>query len=159
MAESFGVGATDFRQGLAGARTPAYLDRRAAEAAWRRLGLKGARSSYYRALTPRVAVARRAPPRRLSSGERELVLTTMHEPRFADLAPAEVYATLLDEGMAASCPGVSLDDKSFYEDGCLRWTATHWYDGTKKGCDDPASLRIDEETYAADVARIRALKP
>ena len=26
------------------------------------------------------------------------VLAILHEPRFADLAPAEVYATLLDEG-------------------------------------------------------------
>jgi len=26
------------------------------------------------------------------------VLTMLHEPRFVDLAPAEIYATLLDEG-------------------------------------------------------------
>ena len=26
------------------------------------------------------------------------MLTRLHEPRFVDLAPAEVYATLLDEG-------------------------------------------------------------
>jgi putative transposase len=30
--------------------------------------------------------------------ERVAVLHTLHEPQFVDLAPAEVYATLLDEG-------------------------------------------------------------
>ncbi|MBR9973905.1 hypothetical protein [Magnetospirillum sulfuroxidans] len=53
---------------------------------------------------------RRAPPppeappprkphhRALSAAERQAVLDVLHEPRFVDLAPAEVYATLLDEG-------------------------------------------------------------
>src|SRR6185437_12437699 len=57
-----------------------------------------ARASYYRSLTPWVAAPRRSPPRTLSSGEREQVLEVLHEPRFVDLAPAEVYATMLDEG-------------------------------------------------------------
>jgi len=34
----------------------------------------------------------------LSAPERQQVLEILHEPRFVDLAPAEVYATLLDEG-------------------------------------------------------------
>ena len=38
------------------------------------------------------------PPRSLSAEERQKVLDLLREPRFADLAPAEIYATLLDEG-------------------------------------------------------------
>lgn len=56
-----------------------------------------ARASYYRRLKPRVLVARKAPARKLSPPERAAVLAVLHEPRFADQAPAEVYATLLDE--------------------------------------------------------------
>jgi putative transposase len=37
-------------------------------------------------------------PRALSAEERSLVMTTLNEARFCNLAPAEVYATLLDEG-------------------------------------------------------------
>jgi len=57
-----------------------------------------ARASYYRSLTARVVSPRPSPPRTLSGGERGQVLEALHEPRFVDLAPAEVYATLLDEG-------------------------------------------------------------
>ena len=57
-----------------------------------------ARASYYRSLKPKQASPRKASPRRLSDAEREVVLAALHEPRFAELAPAEVYATLLDEG-------------------------------------------------------------
>src|SRR4051794_5958836 len=39
------------------------------------------------------------PPRALTAEERLTVLDRLREPRFADLAPAEVYATLLDEGI------------------------------------------------------------
>jgi len=42
---------------------------------------------------------RPSPPRALSAAERQTVLDLLREPRFADLAPAEVYATLLDEGV------------------------------------------------------------
>ncbi len=56
------------------------------------------RASYYRSLVPWVAPERPSPPRTLSVGEREQVLDALHEPRFVDLAPAEVYATMLDEG-------------------------------------------------------------
>ncbi len=44
------------------------------------------------------APSRPAPPRALSQEERESVLDTLHCERFIDLAPHEVYATLLDEG-------------------------------------------------------------
>ena len=45
------------------------------------------------------AAARRGRSHRaLGADERRAVLDVLHEPRFADLAPAEVYATLLDEG-------------------------------------------------------------
>jgi putative transposase len=56
------------------------------------------RASYYRSLVPWVAARRPSPPRTLSADEREQVLEVLHEPRFVDLAPAEVYATMLDEG-------------------------------------------------------------
>jgi len=57
------------------------------------------RASYYRRRQPPPAASpRRSPPRALSPGERDTVLAVLHEPRFADLAPAEVYATLLDAG-------------------------------------------------------------
>jgi putative transposase len=39
-----------------------------------------------------------AQPRALSEGERAAVLEVLHSERFADAAPATVYATLLDEG-------------------------------------------------------------
>ena len=61
------------------------------------LGL--ARASFYRQQRPRLERRPRpAPPRALTTGDRQAVLDTLHEPRFVDLAPAEVYATLLDEG-------------------------------------------------------------
>ena len=44
------------------------------------------------------SVPRRATPRALTVVERQQVLDVLHAPRFADLAPAEIYATLLDEG-------------------------------------------------------------
>lgn len=50
------------------------------------------------ASTPPAAPTRKRSPRALSDEERNLVLTTLNEERFCNLAPAEVYATLLDEG-------------------------------------------------------------
>jgi hypothetical protein len=47
---------------------------------------------------PRPAKPRPAPPRALSEAEPEAVLELMHSARFVDCAPAQVYATLLDEG-------------------------------------------------------------
>jgi putative transposase len=46
-----------------------------------------------------VARRRPRPPRALDPQERQAVLDLLREPRFVDLAPAEVYATLLDEGV------------------------------------------------------------
>ena len=40
----------------------------------------------------------RPQPRQLSDDERDELWAVMHEERFVDLAPAEIYATLLDEG-------------------------------------------------------------
>jgi len=57
-----------------------------------------ARATYYRRQAPRHPHVRNPPPRALSPEEKKDVLAVLHEPRFADLAPAEVYATLLDEG-------------------------------------------------------------
>ena len=54
-------------------------------------------ASYYRSRRPRNTHDRRKPPRKLGEEERERVLSVLHEERFADLAPAEVHATLLDE--------------------------------------------------------------
>ncbi len=56
-------------------------------------------ASYYRRLqpTPRPA-ARPRPPRSLVACEQDAVLEVLHTPRFVDLAPAQVYAQLLDEG-------------------------------------------------------------
>jgi putative transposase len=39
------------------------------------------------------------PERSLSDGEKEQILVVLHSERFADIAPQEVYATLLDEGI------------------------------------------------------------
>lgn len=42
---------------------------------------------------------RPTPPRALTPSEHQTVLDVLREPRFADLAPAEIYASLLDEGI------------------------------------------------------------
>jgi len=60
------------------------------------LGL--ARATYYRGQAlDRPARSRRV-PRALASAERQAVLDVLHEERFVDRAPAEVYGALLDEG-------------------------------------------------------------
>ena len=56
------------------------------------------KATYYRHLKPRPPRAKRSSHRALTAEERHAVLEVLHEPRFADLAPAEVYASLLDEG-------------------------------------------------------------
>jgi putative transposase len=61
------------------------------------MALALARSTFYRRRAPKPQGCRRRSPRALSPSEREQVLTALHEPRFVDQAPAEVYATLLDE--------------------------------------------------------------
>jgi putative transposase len=59
------------------------------------------RATYYRrrhgeALGPKPK--RKAPPRALRQDERQVVLDKLHEPRFVDASPTEVFAELLDEG-------------------------------------------------------------
>src|SRR5438552_14407285 len=57
------------------------------------------RATYYRRRRPaRATPLQRRSPRALGEAERAAVLEQLHAPRFADLAPGEVYATLLDEG-------------------------------------------------------------
>ena len=55
------------------------------------------KATYYRRLKPPSPPAKRTSHRALGADERCGVLAVLTEPRFADLAPAEVYATLLDE--------------------------------------------------------------
>jgi len=63
--------------------------------------LSVARATFYRRQTPTVEGARplRRIPRALPPDERMRVLALLNEDRFVDHAPAQVYATLLDEGM------------------------------------------------------------
>src|ERR1700709_1130934 len=66
------------------------------------LGL--ARASVYRARAqllrpPPSRPARLPPPRALGPEERSRVLDLLRTPRFGDLAPAEIYAPVLDEGV------------------------------------------------------------
>ena len=58
------------------------------------------RASYYRKRAPMLGPKprRASPARRLCDAERGAVLAVLHEPRFVDLAPAQVHATLLEEG-------------------------------------------------------------
>src|SRR6266571_5497254 len=57
------------------------------------------RATYYRRRRPQSAPPCRGPsPRAPETAEPAAVPGVLHEPRFVDLAPAEVYATLLDEG-------------------------------------------------------------
>lgn len=72
------------------------------------VGTKGAcaavgrpRATHYRHCRPPLLGPPRPrprPPNALSDGERAAVLAALHEPRFVDRAPAQVWATLLDEG-------------------------------------------------------------
>lgn len=57
------------------------------------------RAAYYRRRQPTIYGARRRAwqPRALTAAETKVVLDLLHEERFADLAPAQVYASLLDE--------------------------------------------------------------
>jgi putative transposase len=55
-------------------------------------------ATYYRRSVPKPPLApRRSPPRTLAAPERAAVLEVLHEPRFVDLAPPQVFAQLLDE--------------------------------------------------------------
>jgi putative transposase len=48
---------------------------------------------------PEEKAPRPRPRRALSDLERDGILALLHEPQFADLAPAEIYASLLDQGI------------------------------------------------------------
>ena len=69
--------------------------------ACRALGIS--RATLYRRRRPPAPPASRSPrprpPRALSDPERQAVRAVLHAPRFCDTAPAEVVATLLDEGV------------------------------------------------------------
>lgn len=60
------------------------------------LGLS--RATYYRQLQPRPVRQRKQPPRALGEDERAQVLETLNSERFVDQSPAEVSATLIEEG-------------------------------------------------------------
>ncbi len=59
------------------------------------------RANFYRWLKPNAEARkpRPSPPRTLTLGERAQVLSLLNSERFVDLAPREVYAELLDEGI------------------------------------------------------------
>jgi putative transposase len=60
-----------------------------------------ARATYYRHTRPPAPTppgTRRQSPRALTSPEVAEVLEVLHSDRFVDMAPAEIYATLLDKG-------------------------------------------------------------
>lgn len=64
--------------------------------------LNFAKASFYRYLKPKITVSNRRRPtstRRLTDVERAKVLEVLHCERFMDKAPAQIYATLLDEGI------------------------------------------------------------
>ncbi len=58
------------------------------------------RATYFRKRAPVQGPRRKRPPpaRKLGPAERQAVLDVLYEPRFADLAPAQVHTTLLTEG-------------------------------------------------------------
>jgi len=56
------------------------------------------RATYYRMHQTRKPWAARPSPRALSPSERQEVLDVLHEPRFVDFPPGQVYARLIDEG-------------------------------------------------------------
>lgn len=64
------------------------------------LGLSRATYHRRRAATVRPSLRpRRRPARALAASEREIVIGLLREPQYVDLAPAEIYATLLDQGI------------------------------------------------------------
>ncbi len=64
--------------------------------------LGASRATRYRRLqppTPRLPAARPAPANALSEGERQHILAVLRSPEYCDLAPAQVWARLLDDGV------------------------------------------------------------
>ncbi len=62
------------------------------------------RASLYRRRRPRKEPRRATPARALSEPERQEVLQVLHSERFVDSAPAQVHATLLEEGSYLCSP-------------------------------------------------------
>lgn len=62
-----------------------------------------ARSSYYRWLEPKPERPRRRSARALSTEERQAVLDVLHEERFVDQPPAQVWARLVDHDRRYLC--------------------------------------------------------
>ena len=67
------------------------------------LGLPRATFYRRRAAPPPVPRARRAPRQALTAAEREGVLALLHDERFVDLPPAQVWAQVLDAGQVPPC--------------------------------------------------------
>jgi putative transposase len=71
-----------------------------------------AQAGYYRRHRVSPVPARPAPvhqrdrpqPRALSGAERAAIITVLHSDRYVDLAPAQVWASLLDEGIYLGSP-------------------------------------------------------
>ena len=60
------------------------------------------RATHYRRLSPQAAGPRSprpAPPNKLTEGERQHILAVLRSPQYCDLAPAQVWARLLDDGV------------------------------------------------------------
>lgn len=71
------------------------------------LALGRSRASHYRRARPPSAGQRRprpSPPNALTDAERATVLDVLHGERFVDRAPAQAWATLLDEGTYLASP-------------------------------------------------------
>ncbi len=62
------------------------------------LGVSRSTVYRHRRPRPRAAPTPRSTPRQLAAPEQRAVLDTLHSERFVNTAPAEVFATLLDEG-------------------------------------------------------------
>jgi putative transposase len=67
------------------------------------LGLPRATFYRRRAAPPPAPRARRAPRQALTAAEREGVLALLHDERFVDLPPAQVWAQVLDAGQVPPC--------------------------------------------------------
>lgn len=64
--------------------------------------LEIARAAYYRFKSPKAPMPKKprpSPERALGPPERQAVLETLHSERFVDQSPAEVYHTLIEEGV------------------------------------------------------------
>ena len=77
------------------------LSKRIGETAWSCEALGVSRATLYRRRRQRVRAARPRPKphRALGPDERQRVLSALHCDRFIDRAPAQIWATLLDDGI------------------------------------------------------------